>query len=1104
MVEDMRSFGYSRIACMKTGARLGATALAWSLASIHAPAQGAELSTPSIQATVERGTLTAIQRSPSAPNMLRSAVRVEITPGTEAPIAEDVITPEAFTSSGRSAAAERSSEAQGLSWRHEWQVSGGTLTIKTTFKNLTPDRRCVGINWRFAFVGADYEPFFSASFLTAQWPASGVSWYSYLAGHEDAHRLNIPLWSIYSTGRDVGVTVAADLATPILPFAVRAERLSDEVDLTVDRPQIRLEPHGSNCVTLYVALHEGDWRGALSWLRDRWPEQFFVDPHFEKYQNQMYSGVSTTADWRFGHSSNLERLLAERLPRDSGTVDYRIFPWWGLHFPYEEPFLISVDTKWHYWKKHPDAPGHPGNDADYKQILSFLNSIKMTDELQAKIRQESGGVAPDYWDYETFTQDKVRKKVKDRVERGIKSIQYLDVSEVWKPWAREHLRDSLFRPDSYTVGGAIGQLESTTAIALPGSSWERALLDQARNVLEHYPQMTGVFCDQVYYDLSDFTHDDGISIARDGKPFARQHWALARVMRKIKKLMAAQKKIVIINQAWNSIEIGSIGDLMLCEGGGRGLIRLLETLKFFGIGNRLSFDQVPFEIEAQDCLRYGWYMNLWTDPGDYQSDSRFTRLRFCRLYYPLFELLKGRTWVLEPHCLVLPEGMDGNLFRRPDGGIVAAVVTPNASSASPWTRTNVPLTVRVKDAASVKAAYVVTADLLGPRKIDFKRRGSEIVVHIPRHRSASAVLLATGGRLLSTPKFAVAPDNEVELCLDNFSSEPWQWRGKITLGESGVERSVTVAPGVSKIIKLSARDMPRKDGIATFAVRSDTRGAIPAIDPDKAPTPSSTFEMVVEPAVAPLLGVPPATVFCRDRDRPWEMNLFTKSRVDLMQGEQRDFQVAFKNHTAREVTLAPRFSVKGAVVMASPQKMIVPAGVTKTAAVTLRADAPGAGHLVISAQAPGGQVEARLPFNVNASAPLAGAAAKVKNVRVAVDVFYTGSGNPDVTLNGVKVGGLFDAWAPHPFSWYAAGTRFPLGDAAASAVGSANEVRFAVPGSLLLKVRNLALVVNYEDGRTAVLRADPQVQSTPADSGAAEGRLIPRGQPMVWQCAAGD
>ena len=154
----------------------------------------------------------------------------------------------------------------------------------------------------------------------------------------------------------------------------------------------------------------------------------------------------------------------------------------------------------------------------------------------------------------------------------------------------------------------------------------------------------------------------------------------------------------------------------------------------------------------------------------------------------------------------------------------------------------------------------------------------------------------------------------------------------------------------------------------------------------------------------------------------------------------------------------------------------------------------------MSAEAPNGQVQATLPFNVNATALLVDPAAKVKSVSLAADVFYTGSGNPEVTLNRVKVGRIFDGWTPHPYSWYAAGTRFPLGEAAAAAVGSANEVRFAVPDSLKLKVRNLSLVVKYEDGRTAILRADPTVMSIPADGGAAEGKLVRRGNPMVWRC----
>ena len=361
-------------------------------------------------------------------------------------------------------------------------------------------------------------------------------------------------------------------------------------------------------------------------------------------------------------------------------------------------------------------------------------------------------------------------------------------------------------------------------------------------------------------------------------------------------------------------------------------------------------------------------------------------------------------------------------------------------------------------------------------------------------------MLATGGKHLSTPQFGVAPDNKVQLRLDNYSSNAWQWSGKV----AGADHAVTVAPGASETIELSAKGMVREFGFVTFEVESAKRGVIPTIDPDKAPSPISTFDMVIEPAVAPLLAPPPATVFSRVRNRPWEHGLIVDSRVDFMQGDKHDIQVAFTNHTAGEVTLTPKFSAKGASVLAAPKQIVVPAGATKTAAVTLQAAAPGAGELVMSAEVPSGQVQAELPFNVIANALLDDPAAKVKTVEIAADVFYTGGGSPQVTLNGVKVGPFFSEWTPHPFSWYSAGTRFRLNEAAASAVGNANKISFDVPASLNLKVRNLALVVIYEDGTTAILPANPTVQSTPVDSGAAEGQRVARGEPMVWQCPAGN
>ena len=210
-------------------------ALALSLVARALSAQTVDLSSPLIQVTIDRGTIHALQESPSEPNLLRTPVRVEITSGTAAPITEEANTLESLTALSRRAAAERSSETEELSWRHEWDVSNGTLAIRTTFKNLSSARRCVGISWRFIFTSGDYKPFFSGSFLTPEWPASGVSWYSYLTDRRskypslpndsDAHRLNMPLWCIYNPDRNIGVTLAADFDSPILPFEVRAEHI---------------------------------------------------------------------------------------------------------------------------------------------------------------------------------------------------------------------------------------------------------------------------------------------------------------------------------------------------------------------------------------------------------------------------------------------------------------------------------------------------------------------------------------------------------------------------------------------------------------------------------------------------------------------------------------------------------------------------------------------------------------------------------------------------------------------------------------------------------------------------------------------------------------
>jgi len=123
---------------MHLGTQLATTVLVLSAVSSGLLAKAAELSSPLMQVTIDQGTITAIRRSPFTSNLLRSAVTVKITAGTAMPIGEQVIPPGSLAASSHSAVAERNSGPKDLSWLHEWEVTNGVLSIKTTFTNRAP------------------------------------------------------------------------------------------------------------------------------------------------------------------------------------------------------------------------------------------------------------------------------------------------------------------------------------------------------------------------------------------------------------------------------------------------------------------------------------------------------------------------------------------------------------------------------------------------------------------------------------------------------------------------------------------------------------------------------------------------------------------------------------------------------------------------------------------------------------------------------------------------------------------------------------------------------------------------------------------------------
>jgi len=125
----------------------------------------------------------------------------------------------------------------------------------------------------------------------------------------------------------------------------------------------------------------------------------------------------------------------------------------------------------------------------------------------------------------------------------------------------------------------------------------------------------------------------------------------------------------------------------------------------------------------------------------------------------------------------------------------------------------------------------------------------------------------------------------------------------------------------------------------------------------------------------------------------------------------------------------------------------------------------------------------------------------VKSVRMIFDSWYSpGAVGAKITLNGVEVGelpgnGTYGNWTVRQ--------PFALSENAAQALAAINKLVIKTSGRHF-KMRNVALEVTLEDGRVAMLAADPQrPQSVPADWAAGEGVRLEDGEDMLWRVGLG-
>lgn len=674
-----------------------------------------------------------------------------------------------------------------------------------------------------------------------------------------------------------------------------------------------------------------------------------------------------------------------------------------------------------------------------------------------------------------FTHERAKKMLALSKKYGPVTMAYWNPSEVWDNWGLDVFK-------GYEVPGWRSFQDCTLANIHPGSPVEKIYWRKAKAIIDNYDDLTGLHIDQAYLRVDRPAPRRWFFYRRE-RPVQRpapQHRPLRAQSHRVRTF---KRKIHQSKSSNASIELTGWTDLALVED--RCTPELGQEFGRYGtIGNRACLQQYPSEVRMQTNLRNGWFTNMGVPNKAYlNSKLRNTNYWLSRFYPPIFDLFRGRQWVLEPNCLELSDGYDGNLFKRPDGNYVATVISRGERTTTAYWRVNVPVTIRIADAPKVKGAYLISADQLGPKKLAFARKGNTITIKLPRHKSASAILLGVAGRFVSLERasFRAGRLQKVNVVCDNFTDQPWDFDAVVAYPGNNYKLKAHVAPGSSEKTHFYA-DHPRREasayGFFRFRMHMDKGVVIPM--PEEKDRHIATFEIADENALG--FWVSPTMPLLKQRQsnsmQGGYLPCWNVFPLHVNVGEKALFEVGLINNTDEEMQVKLTYNVKGVKVIDAQQSLTLDPRASRSVPVALETTHPGAGQLTVAIVAPDINTTRTSSFKVFGSQLAQDDLAKIKSVSLVADLWgrTSKSKKKPIFLNDTEVGILEGGFGGN--SAWTIRVRTKLSENAAKALKLANTVRIDNPQKDSFKIRLAMLEVTTDDGRTLLLRADPRPVST--------------------------
>ena len=429
----------------------------------------------------------------------------------------------------------------------------------------------------------------------------------------------IPAITLYDTKRNLGLTIVKDFERTggVLSFDIDSYHGSG---VTVNFDNLELKENTTKEIKLVLAAHEGCWRPGLNFIINRYKE-FFYPVNSNVWQHHKAFAITNPFT----------------LPE---AIDNLPIAWSEIHnhFPYYSNYAPQ-EKEWDSVVLH-----------DYPELKDQIPS-KITPEL-------------------------INNHIDFLHKKNIKAMLYIQVSgDCLIGPAKENFPEDIALDEEGNM--MLTWKECCFVNASKGSKFGEYINQMIDRFLEMYPNIDGVFLDQLCYQAIDYAHSDNRTSVDDKAAFEYGN-SYYYNLEKLSSKLHQDNKFIWANGPFD-IEIGRFCDGVMSEG----TSGISETHKYLCVRKPLLIHTYPTDAyKVESMFRYillsgGSYSyggsSTVRNPGKRSSEVEkiFSQYKF------LADTLLDTEVLLEANPVKLPPSCRGEIFQSKTSNEKFVTILPN-------------------------------------------------------------------------------------------------------------------------------------------------------------------------------------------------------------------------------------------------------------------------------------------------------------------------------------------------------------------------------------------------------------------------------------------